>query len=132
MVKLLLRGQLFSLSCEVVFHLILVVDVVAAVDGVCEDAVDGGRGPRTALFGHIPQPVELLGNGAAAQPLVHIQGVDFAHHLSLFRTDGQLEIVHPMVAVEKPRHPPLLGVEAFAKLYAAAEVGALLLGQGPK
>ena len=43
-----------------------------------------------------------------------------------------MEIVHPVVAVEQPRHPPLLGVEAFAKLYAAAEVGALLLSQSPK
>ena len=88
MVKLLLRGQLFSLSCEVVFHLILMIDVVAAVDGVCEDAVDGGRGPRTALLGHIPQPVELLSNGTAAQPLLHIQNEDLPHHLGLFWTDG--------------------------------------------
>ena len=132
MVKLFLHRQLLPLPREVVFHLILVVDVVAAVDGICEDAVDSGRGPRTALFGHIPQPVELLGNGAAAQPLVHIQGEYLAHHLGLFRTDGQLEIVHPMVAVEQPRHPPLLGVEAFAKFHAAAEVGAFLLSQSPK
>ena len=132
MVKLLLRGQLFSLSCQVVFHLVLVVDVVAAVDGICEDAVDGGRGPLTPLLGHIPQPVELLGNGTAAQPLVHIQSENFAHHQSLFRADGQLKIVNPVVAIEESRYPPLLGVEAFAKLHAAAEVGTLLLSQGPK
>ena len=94
--------------------------------------MDGGRGPRTALLGHIPQTVELLGDGTTPQSLVHIQSEDLTHHLGLFRTDGQLEIVHPVVAVDQPRHPPLLGVEAFPKLHAAAEVGALLLGQCPK
>ena len=118
MVKVLLGRNPNLLSFKTILDLILIVNLLAAIDRVGKNSSDPARIPFTLKFCFIAQASQFQADRATPKPPFEVKSIYRSYHLSFFRVDLKREIIDPIISENSLRNTPLLCIDLFSEFNA--------------